>query len=324
MVTKCNDYVLYCGMQVSCRVMDIKEKSASLSVEGTYRGSAFIGNMADYKVGSIYEVLKVGAIKTGVVIGFDRERLQVDVSFKESHLAHSESWWMRERYRDELMAKWWDASDRAKIPFDKFFLEEAALAEYDAATTISKETTAVVQPRSQMTNRLVYHPLFENCTFQQAVNSLRERGVGSVLFRPSSKGPNHISITWAFQEGIFKHIDVVECNKRPGDLGLSSELEITVGHNVKEVFSDLDDIYSGYIQPMNEFTKMITDSSFFFRGPMDQLHAALQLEFQKKPGRTPYFLSVSPTDVGCFLLSWLSLNGPKSIPVVITCKVTPC
>ena len=86
LVTKCDDYVLYVGLQVSCQIMEIKEKSAALSIEGVYRGFVSIRNIVDRRLDSIHDVLKVGQKKTGVVIGVDKERQSLDVSFKEEHL----------------------------------------------------------------------------------------------------------------------------------------------------------------------------------------------------------------------------------------------
>lgn len=86
LVTKSDDYVLYVGLQVACQVMEIKEKSAALSIEGVYRGFVSIRNIVNRRIESIHDVLKVGQKKTGVVIGVDKERQTLDISFKEEHL----------------------------------------------------------------------------------------------------------------------------------------------------------------------------------------------------------------------------------------------
>jgi transcription elongation factor SPT6 len=57
---------------------------------------------------------------------------------------------------------------------------------------------------------------------------LKDRGIGEVIIRPSTKGANYLSITWAFQEGWFKHIEVEEKDKRPGDQGLGRVLIVKV------------------------------------------------------------------------------------------------
>ena len=52
-----------------------------------------------------------------------------------------------------------------------------------------------------------------------------------MLVRPSSKGPDQISITWAFQENWFKHFDVEERGKMPGQLELADQLYVKVPIN---------------------------------------------------------------------------------------------
>ena len=117
--------------------------------------------------------------------------------------------------------------------------------------------------------RVFSHPLFANCSHHQAESLLKERDVGSVIFRPSSKGPQHISISWAFQEGRIKHIDVLELNKSANDLGLATQLQIKLTKDSSEIFHDLDHIYAEYITPMNEFTKLITSHASFYKGTVE-------------------------------------------------------
>jgi transcription elongation factor SPT6 len=56
--------------------------------------------------------------------------------------------------------------------------------------------------------RLVQHPYWKNVTYQQAVEQLTGPDVrrGSIIIRPSTKGNNHLSITWKIDEGIYQHI----------------------------------------------------------------------------------------------------------------------
>ena len=82
---------------MSIAVQEIKEKSALLTVDGNFRGFVSIGNLSDSRVESMYDVLKVGMKRVGVVIAVDKEKMVLDVSLKESLLEKDESWWMRQR-----------------------------------------------------------------------------------------------------------------------------------------------------------------------------------------------------------------------------------
>lgn len=72
--------------------------------------------------------------------------------------------------------------------------------------------------------RQVHHPLFANCGYKEAEARLtREgKGAGEVIIRPSSKGPNMLGITWAFQANEYVHVEVEEINKKEGNLGLGA------------------------------------------------------------------------------------------------------
>lgn len=329
LVTKANDYVLHVGLHVSCQINEIKEKYAVVIAEGLYRGFVALRNASNDRIENMYVVLKPGMKKEGVVVGVDKEKQTVDISFKDEHLMHDESHWMRCRRTDEFMSRWWDGSDRANFTFDPFFAEDLALSEYSQAVQLTDTVDDKVETAPTNNNRLVYHPLFENCSYKQAEASLRERGVGHVIFRPSSKGASQISITWAFQPNIFKHIDVLEKNKRVGDLGLSNELEIVISKDMKEIFHDLDDIYAGYVQPLNEYTRLMVESRAFCKetiGMKDKevqeyVDKKLNDQYRENPSRTPYLISLGSNNGGCFVLSWLTQSGPKSVFIPVTSKV---
>ena len=59
---------------------------------------------------------------------------------------------------------------------------------------------------------------------------------GDVLIRPSSKGQDHLTVTWKVTDGIHQHIDVLEKNKiNAFSLGQS----LWIGN---EEFEDLDEV----------------------------------------------------------------------------------
>ena len=78
--------------------------------------------------------------------------------------------------------------------------------------------------------------------------------------RPSSKGSDYLTITWAFRDGWFKHISVEEKNKRAGDLGVGTHLRVEGWDG--ETFSDLDHIFVAYIEPMNDLVQAMCSHKF--------------------------------------------------------------
>jgi hypothetical protein len=118
--------------------------------------------------------------------------------------------------------------------------------------------------------RQIYHPLFANIDARGAEEKLKGRGAGEVIFRPSSKGPDALSITWAFQEEWVKHIDIEERGKTPGQLTLGKQLFIKEP-DMQEAFSDLDEIHARYIEPMNDYVNAMTSHSHFRQGSKEEV-----------------------------------------------------
>lgn len=168
-----------------------------------------------------------------------------------------------------------------------------------------------------MLMRMVHHPLFANLDFKATEDRMRleGKGAGEVLIRPSSKGPDYLTITWAFQNNWYKHISVQEKGKRPGDLGLGSQLIVMEPDMQREVYSDLDEIYARYIDPMNELVTMMTHHRNFMSGSVEEVEAEMKLQLTQKAGRIPYFVRFEPTRPGAFVLTWLSLNARSEVPV---------
>lgn len=57
---------------------------------------------------------------------------------------------------------------------------------------------------------------------------------GDVIIRPSSKGENHLTVTWKVSDGIYQHVDVREEGKENAfslgaTLWINSEVRISPG-----------------------------------------------------------------------------------------------
>ena len=61
--------------------------------------------------------------------------------------------------------------------------------------------------------RVIAHPSFHNINFKQAEKMMESMDQGDLIIRPSSKGENHLTVTWKVAEGIYQHIDVREEGK---------------------------------------------------------------------------------------------------------------
>ena len=67
--------------------------------------------------------------------------------------------------------------------------------------------------KKKKVTRTVQHPFWHSLDYKHAEKYLADRPRGDCIVRPSTKGNDHISITWKVDEGVFKHIDIKEEDK---------------------------------------------------------------------------------------------------------------
>lgn len=287
--------------------------------------------------------LRVGQHVEAVVVGVKKDRLQLDLSIKPSLLEKSESWWMEQRCEQRPAREWWESQGKnPSLLFDKDFDIKEALklcseeekAQQKSSETISQQLTAAslsgarggvgaagggsgggkAGGRSLM--RVVHHPLFANLDFKAAEERMRleGKGAGEVLVRPSSKGANFLTITWAFQDNWYKHISVEEKGKRAGDLGLGTQLFVQE-EDLAEPYNDLDELFSRYIEPMNDLVSVVVKHRTFMKGTEAEVNAMMFAKRAESPQRIPYFFRFEANKPGLFTLTWLSLNVRSESPV---------
>jgi transcription elongation factor SPT6 len=56
------------------------------------------------------------------------------------------------------------------------------------------------------TRRVIKHPNFHDFNTAQAENYLDKQQRGDVVIRPSSKGLNHLAVTWKVDDKLYQHI----------------------------------------------------------------------------------------------------------------------
>lgn len=95
------------------------------------------------------------------------------------------------------------------------------------------------------TQRVVKHPNFKPFNSIQAEEYLGSQPLGEVIIRPSSKGNDHLAVTWKVADNVYQHIDVLEMQK---------ENEFSVGKLLriggKYTYSDLDELIVEHVKAM--------------------------------------------------------------------------
>jgi len=125
---------------------------------------------------------------------------------------------------------------------------------------------AVTAQEEHRTARVIKHPLFRPFNSRQAEEYLAQHSRGDAVIRPSSKGQDHIAITWKVDEGVYQHIDVLELGK---------ENEFSVGKTLKVAgkysYSDLDDLIFNHVKSMSRKVEELEQHERYKNMPKDQV-----------------------------------------------------
>ncbi|KAL2788323.1 transcription elongation factor spt6 [Aspergillus keveii] len=147
------------------------------------------------------------------------------------------------------------------------------------------------------TMRVIKHPLFRPFNSTQAVEFLGSQSRGDVVIRPSSKGPDHLAVTWKVADGIFQHIDVLELDK---------ENEFSVGRTLKVggrfTYSDLDDLIFNHVKAMAKKVDEMMLHEKYQEGNKDTTYAWLNTYTKANPRRSTYAFCIDPKHAGYFFL----------------------
>lgn len=171
--------------------------------------------------------------------------------------------------------------------------------------------------------RVVKHPLFKPFNAAQAEEFLGSQGRGDVVIRPSSKGPDHLAVTWKVADNVYQHIDVLELDK---------ENEFTVGKTLKIqgkwTYSDLDELIVNHVKAMAKKVEEMMNDDRYQTGSQKQTSKSslFRHEFclltiilddwlttytEANPKRAIYAFCINPKKPGCFHMCFKSgQQGP--------------
>ncbi|WWC60952.1 transcription elongation factor SPT6 [Kwoniella dejecticola CBS 10117] len=211
------------------------------------------------------------AIKA-VVIQAEPNRFQVRISTRESDLRQAVAF--IQPFRDE--------------PYNDLIRKGQA---EDAAAAKKRRQAGKVK-------RVVNHPNWHVMNSGQAEQFLASQHRGDVVIRPSSKGSDHLAVTWKVDEDIYQHIDVQEIDK-PNEYSLGRILRVSGRYS----YSDLDELIINHVKAIARKLDEIQSHEKY--KAEDDLEAYLKNYVQAHPGRSMYGFSIDSDRPGyvklCFL-----------------------
>ncbi|KAI6710736.1 hypothetical protein JHW43_006742 [Diplocarpon mali] len=146
------------------------------------------------------------------------------------------------------------------------------------------------------TQRVVNHPLFRPFNSTQAEEYLGSQAPGDVVVRPSSKGNDHLAVTWKVADGVYQHIDVLEL-KKENEFSLGRQLRIGT-----QTYSDLDELIVVHVKAMSKKVAEMMDHEKFQSGSKADTEKWLTTYTEANPKRSVYAFCLDSRHPGYFHL----------------------
>ncbi|KAK9308785.1 hypothetical protein QLX08_001384 [Tetragonisca angustula] len=252
-----------------------------LKLDNGVSGYIHIKNLSDKNVVNPEERVHVGQAIHCRIIKIKVERFSVECTSKTSDLIDKSHKWRPQR----------------DVYYDLEAEEQDIKAEEDAKK---------LQQRRTYVKRVIIHPNFHNISFMEAEKLMQTMKQGEAIIRPSSKGVDHLTVTWKITNNIYQHIDVKEEGKKN---------TFTLGRSLwigDEEFEDLDEIIARHVNPMAVYVLELLEFKYYkpsVEGIKDKAEEILKEQKKENPGGIPYIVSASKNYPGKFLLSYLPRNN---------------
>ncbi|KAI5949370.1 SPT6 [Candida jiufengensis] len=140
--------------------------------------------------------------------------------------------------------------------------------------------------------RNIQHPLYRNFNYKQAEEYLAPQNLGDCIIRPSSKGPNFLTITWKVGTNLFQHLSIEEKTK-----GRFKEYYVD-----GKKYQDLDQLIFQHIQTMSKNVDNMVRHTKFKDGSISEVNEWLESYTKANPKNSAYVFCYDHRNPGNFLL----------------------
>ncbi|KAG2163908.1 hypothetical protein JADG_003647 [Aureobasidium aubasidani] len=185
--------------------------------------------------------------------------------------------------------------DDLREPFRREFDHEPGQWDEQQEAQDRKDAMQEKDAKTGRAQRVIKHPLFRPFNSAQAEEFLGSQAQGDVVIRPSSKGLDHLAVTWKVSENVFQHIDVLELDK---------ENEFSVGRTLKVggkyTYSDLDELIVLHVKAMAKKVDEIMTDERFQKGSREATNEWLNAYTEANPIRSMYAFCINPKYPGYF------------------------
>ncbi|ORY65465.1 SH2 domain-containing protein [Pseudomassariella vexata] len=266
------------GMILSVNIRVVKDDFAIAKLDCGIEGRIEAHEVSSRSNVSMKEVIHVGQTVQAKILDLNRKDFSAKLSIREDAL--------RRPYRKHI------DHDRGTWDYRLEDDDKEALREKDKVTG--------------RTQRVIKHPLFKPFNAMEAEQYLGSQGNGDVVIRPSSKGNDHLAITWKVADGVYQHVDVLELQK---------ETEFSVGRTLriggKYTYTDLDELIVEHVKAMARKVEELMANEKFRKGSIADLEKWLTAYSDANPQRSIYSFCIDPKHPGYFFLCFKASKGSR-------------
>lgn len=167
--------------------------------------------------------------------------------------------------------------------------------EADRQKELAKERAKLAKTRN------IQHPLFHNFNHKQAEEFLAPQSVGDCVLRPSSKGPEYLTVTWKVANNLFQHLSIKEN-------GTNSGKEYIVE---RQIYADLDQLIFQHVQTIAKHVNEMCRHPKFREGTLSEVNEWLESYTKANPKNSAYVFCFDHKAPGWFLLLFkVNVNTP--------------
>ncbi|KAH6655646.1 transcription elongation factor spt-6 [Truncatella angustata] len=266
---------LYEGMVLPVNVRVVKDDFAIVKLDCGIEGRVDAHEVSHRANVSIKEIIRPGQIAQAKILELNRKDFLAKVSVREDAVRRPLN---KHHDHDPRM---WDFKGEAN---DKEELRE------------KDKVTGRVQ-------RVIKHPMFKPFSSIEAEQYLGSQAVGDLIIRPSSKGNDHLTITWKVADGVFKHIDVLELQKE-SEFSVGKILRVENKYN----YTDLDELIVEHVKATARKVDQLTGHDKFRKGSMSEIEKWLTAYTDANPKAAVYTFCIDTKHPGFF---WLTFKTNK-------------
>ncbi|KAJ7774503.1 transcription elongation factor SPT6 [Mycena maculata] len=276
------------GMIITVAVLRVKSSFVTVKLQSGIEG---VINSQYFSDEPITKGKSIDAVLIDVKTLVEQDSFFVELSARNGDISAGDK-----NYRRTASDHYWDESRFEK---DSEMLARKKRAEVDRS------------------RRVIKHPNFHNFNTAQAEAYLDKQQRGDVVIRPSSKGTDHLAVTWKVDEQLYQHIDVTEPNADPTGQTVGTHLIVDSTHS----YADLDELIVNHVQAMARKVEELMAHDRFKQGSEDDLHLYLKNSLAANPGKSMYGFTLNRKRPGHFNLCFLA--NKNSLVQTWPVRVTP-